>query len=440
MKKIISTIICILLTPCMILGLTGCDDLHLFCKCRGSKADDVHAVADDAPKSSGKTQSLIENIEKNEVVTKTPDTVFAQAAADFSLELFKKELKTDKNTLVSPLSVLTALAITQNGADGKTLSQMEKALGGLSCEELNAYLGAYLNAVAGEGSELKAANSLWIADGRVSVENSFLQKSVNFFDAGIYSADFSKQKTVKDINSWVKDNTDGMIEKIIDKISNDNIMYIINALSFEAKWWTPYTDNCVRDGSFTSYNGKSRDVSYMYSSEYGYIKMNNAKGFLKSYEDDRFRFAALLPDEGVDIKDFVENLDGEAFLTAVNTAENCKVVTQMPKFKTEYSNELNDTLTDMGMKDAFNVHKADFSRLGTAQGGLPIYISKVIHKTYIEVAEKGTKAGAVTAVAVDAMSARMDPPPEVRLTRPFVYAIIDTQSGLPLFIGAQIDF
>ena len=168
--------------------------------------------------------------------------------------------------------------------------------------------------------------------------------------------------------------------------------------------------------------------------------MSNAKGFLKSYEGDRFRFAAILPDEGVDIKDFVKNLDGKEFLTAVNSAEDCKVITQMPKFKTEYSNELNDTLVDMGMKDAFNAHKADFSRLGTAQGEMPIYISKVIHKTFIEVAEKGTRAGAVTAVAVDAMSAPMDPPPEVRLTRPFVYAIIDTQSGLPLFIGAQIDF
>ena len=440
MKRIISVLLCM----AFVLGFAGCKKIEnkLFPKsisCGPGDETDGTQTAKEPPMGSGKTQDLMKNIEKTEAVTKQPDAVFTEAAADFALNLFKNELKSDSNTLVAPLSVLAALAMTQNGAAGETLSQMEKTLGGLSRDDLNAYLGAYLEAVAGGDSELRAANSIWFGEGRIEPEKDFLQKNADFFDAGIYSADFSSSKTVRDINSWVKKNTDGMIDKVIDDIDESSVMYLINALSFEGEWSEPYTDNCVREGSFQTHSGKTEQVSYMYSDEYGYIKMDNAKGFIKPYEGGRFSFAAILPDEGVDIADFVKALDGKTFLTAINSAEECRVLTQMPKFKTEFSAELNKTLISMGMKNAFSESKADFSLMGKTPSGDNLFVSRVIHKTYIEVAEKGTRAGAVTVVVKDAgATMTVAPPPEVRLTRPFVYAIIDNETGVPVFIGAQL--
>jgi len=130
MKKALKKVFCFLIVSCIIIGLSGCAEVKKVVP----KGDVTQTVGGDV-KSSGKTQNLVKNIDKGDVDTKSPDEIFADAMADFAVKLFKNEFKAGKNTLVSPLSVLTALAITQNGADGKTLSQMEKALGGFRCDD-----------------------------------------------------------------------------------------------------------------------------------------------------------------------------------------------------------------------------------------------------------------------------------------------------------------
>ncbi len=398
---------------------------------------DTSITATDKANKNSAVQDLMKGMTKGKAASKTPDSRFEKAAASFALSLFKDEYKSGKNTLVSSLSVLTALAMTQNGAEGKTLSEMQEVLGGLDRDTLNAYMTAYLALLTGEDSAVKCANSIWVSN-NFNVKKAFLQKNADFYSAQAYKADLTSSKTVKEINSWVSKNTGGMIKKLTDGLDPLTVMVLMNALCLEAEWEEPYTDNCVSEGTFTNAKGNLVKACYMYSQEYDYIETANATGFVKYYKDGKLAFVALLPNEGTSIDSYIASLTGKGFLSALSSRKNAKVNTQMPKFKCEYSNSLVDTLKKMGMSTAFDGNSADFSSM--ANGG-NVYISDVIHKTFIEVAEKGTRAGAATAVIVAEKSAAMpvEQPKEVRLTRPFVYAIIDTETNLPLFIGAQTD-
>ena len=400
-----------------------------------TKDGDTSITATDKGNKGAAAQDLMQGITKGKGASKKPDSRFANVAASFALDLFKDEYKSGKNTLVSPLS---ALAMTQNGAEGKTLSEMQKVLGGLDRDVLNAYMNAYLAELTGKDSALKCANSLWI-DSRLDVKTSFLQKNADFYSAQAYKADFTRKNTVNEINSWVNKNTNGMIKKLVDEFDPLTVMVLMNALCLEAEWDDPYTDNCVREGTFKNAKGNLVKAEYMYSQETEYIETENATGFVKYYKGGKFAFVALLPNEGTSIDSYIASLTGRDFLKALGSRKSEKVNTQMPKFKCEYSNSLVNTLKKMGMGTAFDENKANFSSIADNSNG-NIFIGEVIHKTFIEVAEKGTRAGAATAVIVGKSAAMpVEQPKEVRLTRPFVYAIIDTRTNLPLFIGAQTD-
>jgi serpin B len=265
-----------------------------------------------------------------------------------------------------------------------------------------------------------------------------LQKNADYYGAEIYKTPFNNQ-TKRDINSWVYKNTDGMRPKILDQIPDSAIMYLINTLAFEAEWPEYYKKEQVRSGVFTKESGEEQDAKLMYSTEGTYLSDDNATGFIKYYSDRKYAFAALLPNEGIAVSDYIASLDGEKLSTMLANPTYTTVKTAIPKFKTEYEVEMSKILSDMGMPTAFDVTFADFSRLGSYDE-LNIYIGRVLHKTYIEVAEKGTKAGAVTVVEMKAGSAApSDEPKVVYLDRPFVYMIIDCENNIPLFIGTMTD-
>ena len=361
------------------------------------------------------------------------------AASDFAVRLFSANMSEGKNTLISPLSVLCALAMTANGAEGETLSGMEAALG-MSTSELNLYLYTYLLGLPeGEKYKLSVANSIWFtADESFSVNQDFLQLNADYYGADIYKAPFDAA-TLRDINNWVKSNTDGMIPKILDTIPKEAVMYLINAIAFEAEWTKYYERGQVRDGEFTKDDGTKETADMMYSSEGEYLEGDNEIGFIKYYSGRKYAFAALLPDEGMSIEEYALSLSGEELNAILSGATSATVNTAMPKFEVEWSAELSKVLSAMGMGAAFDPDIADFSSLGTATDG-NIYIDQVIHKTYIKVGEKGTRAGAATAVAMNkAEAGEPVEPKRVYLDRPFVYMIIDCENNVPIFIGALAD-
>lgn len=389
--------------------------------------------ASDKDAKSGAVRNLTENISKNDSDSKAADKEFKAAAASFSADLFKYNYSNGKTTLVSPLSVLTALALVQNGAQGNTLAQLEQALGGLDRDTLNAYMRAYCDFLSA-GDELKIANSVW-TDSSAEAKRAFLQKAVDSYSAQLFSAPLSDPKTVESINSWVKKNTDGMIPKIIENADRDAVMMLVNAIAFDAKWETPYKRSDIEKLEFTSYSGSKKKTDFMCSTENVYLKDGGTVGFMKPYKNGRFAFAALLPDENTGIDDYVASLSGDKLMKIFSSAKRGNEVNvKMPKFRAEYSAQLIDTLKKMGVKDAFDSKTADFSSLIENRDA---YIATVVHKTFIEVDENGTRAAASTLVGADTMS--LMEPYSVFLNRPFVYMIVDTETNLPLFIGVQTE-
>ena len=361
------------------------------------------------------------------------------AVTDFAVRLFRASNDQGKNTLISPLSVLCALSMTANGAEEETLNQMEKVLG-MSREELNLYLYTYMqNLPTGEKYKLKLANSIWFTgDSRFSVKQNFLQTNADYYGADVYKALFDEQ-TCKNINDWVKNKTDGMIPEILDQIPPEAVMYLVNALAFEAEWSKIYEENQVREGEFIKEDGTKQKVEFMYSTEGVYLADEKATGFMKYYSGEKYAFVALLPNKGVSLSDYIASLTGESLHRLLSNPKADKVETAIPKFETGYDVELSAILKAMGMPDAFDDEKANFTGLGTSSAG-NIYIGRVLHKTFISVAEKGTKAGAATVVEMwEETSIMPTLSKEVILDRPFVYMLVDCENNIPFFIGTMTD-
>jgi serpin B len=365
----------------------------------------------------------------------------AAAATDFGVRLFQTSMEEGKNTLISPLSVLYALAMTANGADGETLAQMQQVLG-MDSDDLNCYMLAYMDLLPeAEEYKMSLANSIWFKDDpNFTVNESFLQTNADYYGSSIYKAAFD-EGTRNDINNWVKEHTDEMIPEILDEIPDEAIMYLVNALAFEAQWDDVYDEFQVRDDIFTKEDGTKQDVEMMHADEYKYLSDDLATGFIKYYEGRKYAFAALLPNEGVTVQQYVDSLTGRHLQKMLADPEEIQVFTCIPKFESEYDIEMSEVLQEMGMTDAFDWRIADFSKLGTYNvDGMNICINRVLHKTFISVAEQGTKAGAATAVEMVAEgAAEIQEYREVILDRPFVYILIDCETNLPFFIGTMMD-
>ncbi len=359
-----------------------------------------------------------------------------------SIDLFKAMSKAseNKNLLISPLSIQLALAMTANGAKGQTKAEMEKLLGGnMTIEELNLYLNNYVSLLPSDDKyKMHIANSIWFRDEeeRLTVNESFLEKNKDFYGAQIFKKNFNDSQTVKDINDWVNNNTDGMIDKIVDSISGDTVMYLINALCFDAEWENQYLLSDIAKRDFTNISSETKKVDMMHSEESNYIETADAKGFLKYYKDKKYAFVALLPNEN-DIYGYIDSLTPEYIESALNNVQNKGGYAVLPKFSYEYELSMNGVLKSLGMPTAFDAYKADFTDMATSTRG-NIYIGDVLHKTFIQVDELGTKAGAVTKVEMWDECAPMYAW-ELTLDRPFVYMIIDCESNLPIFIGTLTD-
>jgi len=318
---------------------------------------------------------------------------FEKAYNAFAFKLFRECTANDskENTLVSPLSVMTALAMTQNGADGNTLEQMSGTLG-MNKDELNQYLGAYLsNLPSSEKSKFFSANSIWLRKNSLRFNDEFLQTNADYFDADIFESKFD-DKTLADINQWVSDNTGGMIPKILDEVPDAAVMYLINALSFDAEWKKIYGKDQLYEDEFTDTEGQTQKVTMMCGTESGYLDDGMAQGFVKPYASG-YSFVAMLPNEGVTLENYIKKMKPSVIIKQIRKEEQEPVIAAIPKFSADYSAELSGVLSAMGMNDPFNPDQADFSVMADVNKG-DLYISRVIHKTAIQVDERGTKAGA----------------------------------------------
>ena len=365
----------------------------------------------------------------------------AIALTDFGVRLLKNSVRKGENTLVSPAAVLYALGMVANGAEGETLSQVEEAAG-LSREEMNGYLYVYKEALQEQGNsrcKVNLANSIWLrADDRLSVERDFLQVNADYYWADVYQVPFDRMG-VERMNGWVSEKTYGMIKEFLSDVPEDAVMYLISTTALDARWSEVYYTSS--QGNFTKEDGTVQQAEFMYGGEFHYLKDDTAQGFLKYYEGNQYAFAALLPDEGISVSDYVSSLTGEKLHGKLVDSVHAQVHTVLPKFEIRYEAEMSDILGEMGIKDLFDAERADLSGMGSVEEGT-LVVDRILHKTFISVDEQGTKAGAA---AVDEACAVAEEPDEeieikvVRLDRPFLYMIIDQKTKTPVFIGTVME-
>lgn len=385
---------------------------------------------------------LMEGVEAEAVSGKEPDEPFINSQMRFSLDLFKACVSENdkKNVLISPLSAELALAMTANGARGDTREEMESLLAGeLSLDELNKYLYSYVNGLpSDEAYKMRLANSIWFRneENRLTVRQDFLQKNADYYGAAAFQSAFNDQ-TLADINEWVNRNTDGMIDHILDRIEDDAVLYLINTLVFDAEWQTGYERGNISEGTFTSANGERCTVEMMRSTESRYLDDGAAIGFIKDYKDRKYSFVALLPDDGIELAEYIAALTPGGLLRTIQEAKDYDVLAALPKFSDQYSLSMNEVLKAMGMPTAFSSASADFTGMAHSKNG-NIFIGEVLHKTFISVDELGTQAGAATKVEMKDEAADIMQQ-QVVLDRPFLYLIIDNETNLPFFMGTVTD-
>ena len=377
----------------------------------------------------------------------------ADITAEFAFDMLKDGIVLEKNTIISPVSIMAALAMAACGAGGDTLKETEAVLGA-DVETLKTYFGGYLKNENYLSNGVTFANSVWInsADARLTVNPNFITCCRDSFDAEVFEEKFDK-KALKKLNRWVSDNTDGAIKNMLDKIPNDAVIYLINTVLFDAEWQNKYEHSDVlKDMIFTSEDGRKQKVTMLSSEEPStkYFTLGMTEGISREYTNG-FSFAAILPNEGTTVAQALNSFSGEDFVLSVTKKSGNQnlsaqdtvfdaypIKVYLPKFEFEYNIKLSDTLKKLGMPLAFDEEKADFKNMAAYAGG-NIYMNEVFHNAYISLGEKGTKAGAATTIE---MATESMPMYNIILNfnRPFIFVIYETSSGLPLFAGTVTDF
>lgn len=367
-----------------------------------------------------------------------PDTQNAcDALSAFGLELLRNTKQAGESTLLSPLSVILALSMATNGAEGETMAQFQETMGGVSLEALNAACQSLLSDYRQLGGSTRAsiANSLWV-DPEGQIFGEFTGRCMGIYGAEVFQGELSSSGIVNDVNRWVSKQTKGLIPELVQQpFPEDTAALLVNALYLRNTWELEFDPISTYPRKFTHSSGQVEQMDFLHhSTDLLYLQGEGAQGVVLPYDDGRLAFAAILPDSP-DLGGWPDSLNGNALSQLVQGADEQRFLhLAFPKFEAEWSGSLQEILKDMGLEDAFTPGQADFSRMGDHPNGY--YLSEVIHAAKLQVNEKGTEAAAATLVAAGDGAA---PPPaegiKLLLDRPFLYGIFDRQNGIPLFLG-----
>jgi serine protease inhibitor len=356
----------------------------------------------------------------------------------FGVKLFSRINTVDqnKNVFISPFSVSMALGMALNGADGATLDSMKQVLehANFTMQEINESYENISSILTHLDPKVvfQIANSVWYRNG-FHVYPAFFNNCHEYFDAEIDSLDFSSPGAVQAINDWVNSKTHGKITTILTQIPPEMVMYLINAIYFKGVWTYQFDPASTMDASFISSTGSTVSCKMMsQKATYAYRATDQAQIIDLPYSDRLFSMTIILPAKGTNIDQFAAEFTQQQYSTFVNSLDSAEVELYLPKFKVEYEKKLNDELSAMGMGIAFS-NFANFSRIAD----VPLAISEVKHKTYVEVNEEGTEAAAVTSIGISLTA--MPSIPQMLIDRPFIFIIREHTSGTILFIGKIVN-
>ena len=407
-------------------------------------------VQPEKPAYSASITNLSENVKKIEIpetpMGKEHGQILSKSGAVLLAKSMELENDPNGNYLISPISIQMALGMTATGSDAGSATRKELMNvifpgGGDDPAVLNEEMATFAKRMQdSKEASWNVANSIWVNNNaNVKLRDTYVNDVTNYYKAELYQAPFD-QSTVDAINKWVKENTRDRIPEILKELSPEARIALVNALAFDGEWATKYEESDINEeGEFTNADGTVKTVPMLYSTENRAIRLAGGLGFIKSYKGGEYSFVGILPPEGMSTEEYVKKIAedptgfSEAYLSADSTRD---VYVVMPEFKTEYGLVMDDVLDQLGVKEAYT-NGAHFLAMVT-DDSTPVQIGTVIHKTMIDVDRHGTKAAAATVVVMDECAAvEMDEPYRVVLDRPFVYAIVDNASGVPVFLGVQ---
>jgi len=364
---------------------------------------------------------------------------------EFGLKLFRQinQSQGDSNIFISPLSISMALGMTLNGADGTTLEAMEQTLelSGLTLEQINQSYRHLIDLLTELDPQVQfdIANSIWYKHPDFPTpEADFLQRCQQYFDALVTGLDFNLPEAAPTINAWVEESTNGKIDQIVDDPIDPNIcMFLINAIYFKGTWVYRFDEDLTRDTLFYRLDGTTVTCPMMsQKAVHPHLFIDDFSAVDLPYGDGAFRMTIFLPQPSWDPDELIAQMNPENLNGWLGQFSSDSVNVFIPRFKMEYDRELKDDLTALGMGIAFDPNDADFTNMYRSDYGFNVFISKVKHKTFVEVNEEGTEAAAVTSVEMENGSVGI---PDLRADRPFVFMIRENQSGTILFIGKIVD-
>ena len=366
------------------------------------------------------------------------DSKLVDANTKFGFKLFQEILKQDgnKNVFVSPTSIAIALSMTYNGASGETQQAMAKALElqGMNLQDINQANQALKASLekADPDVQLSIANSLWARQG-TPFKPEFMQINQQFYNAKVTELNFANSDATSIINGWVKENTRGKIDQIINQIKPEDVLFLINAVYFKGNWTKPFDKSQTTERPFYLSNGTQKQHPMMsQSGKYRYYENEEFQAVNLPYGKGRMSLYVFLPKKNTNLDAFQQQLSLENWQQWTSQFHQQQGSIQLPRFKFEYNIQLNNALKALGMEEAFSA-KANFSNMTSAA----VAINQVKHKTFVEVNEEGTEAAAATSVGVALTSAQMPQEPfQMVVERPFFCAIRDNQTGTILFMGS----
>ena len=361
----------------------------------------------------------------------------AGAGNSFSFALFGRLVadQPETNVFVSPLSASMALGMTATGAANETYDAMRETLGlgGKSDAEIKAGYEGLIGLLRGldATTDFRIANSVWSRQG-FPFEPAFLADAKAYFDAEVAELDFNAPASLTTINDWVSRSTNGKIPTILDRIEDNDVMFLINAIYFKGDWRSAFPVARTHDAPFHGRDGIARTVRLMnQSTDLPYLAASDFQAVDLAYGNTAFTMTVVLPNAGVDIDAFAASIDQVKWDEWLRQFAVTKVNLSLPKVRLEYERVMNADLTSLGMGIAFRPNAADFTRLSPL--GRELFISVVKQKTFVDIYEEGTEAAAATVVGVSVTSAPLEQ--VVRVDRPFIFVIRERFSGTILFMG-----
>lgn len=363
------------------------------------------------------------------------------ATEKFGLDLFQKlsSAKAGENCFISPASVAIALNFAMAGSGGATRESMATALklANPHADTASAF-NELLKALVSKDDkvEMNIANAIFVND-KYKLNPSFEQNAKVDFQSEIRNENFSDAQTVNKVNAWVSDKTKKHIPSIISKLPAEAFAVLLNAIYFKGSWTTPFPAADTKDGDFHLDAGGTKKVSFMNrSGKFSYFEEKDFQAVKLPYGSERFEAFVFLPGPSVKLSEFQKKMTSQNFDKYVGQFDSwSNSHLTMPRFHIDYGKTLNESLKSLGFENMFS-DSADFSLMHTPPPGLKV--SEVVHKTTLDVDEKGTVATAATSVMMMPTMARMEPPRSFKMVvdRPFLFAIRDSQTGLLLFFGS----